>query len=102
MITIAERRDVIFLRVSVWPRSRRPALRALFAASLVVATLLTTDSRTSTGPATLRAAGGPQNRPLSVHITSPLGRLGLRGAIRIVAQVSHPAQVALESVSFYV
>jgi VWFA-related protein len=26
---------------------------------------------------------------LSVHITSPLGRLGLPGAIRIVAQVKH-------------
>ena len=39
---------------------------------------------------------------LSVRITSPLGRTGLPGAIRIVAQVSHPPQVALGPVRFYV
>ena len=37
-----------------------------------------------------------------MRITSPLGRLGLPGAIRIVAQVNHPPQLALESVRFYV
>ena len=37
-----------------------------------------------------------------MRITSPLGRLGLPGAIRIVAQVTHPPQVALGSVKFYV
>ena len=37
-----------------------------------------------------------------MRITSPLGRLGLPGTIRIVAQVSHPPQVALGSVRFYV
>lgn len=72
-------------------RSRRiPVVtRALFAAGLVAA-------------ATLYAAGAPQNPVLSVRITSPLGRLGLPGAIRIVAQVKHPPQLALESVRFYV
>ena len=44
----------------------------------------------------------PQDPLLSVRITSPLGRLGLPGAIRIVAQVKHPPQLALESVRFYV
>ncbi len=39
---------------------------------------------------------------LSVRITSPLGRTGLPGAIRIVAQVSHPPQVDLGPVRFYV
>jgi VWFA-related protein len=39
---------------------------------------------------------------LSVRITSPLGRLGLPGTIRIVAQVAHPSDVALDSVRFYV
>ena len=33
-----------------------------------------------------------RRRPLSVRITSPLGRTGLPGAIRIVAQVSHSPQ----------
>ena len=37
-----------------------------------------------------------------MRITSPLGRLGLPGAIRIVAQVNHQPQLALESVRFYV
>ena len=83
-------------------RSRRPAPRALFAAGLVAAALVTTGSRTLAGPATLHAAGEPQNPLLSVRITSPLGRLGLPGAIRIVAQVNHPPQLALESVRFYV
>ena len=54
------------------------------------------------GPATLHAAGGPEKPLLSVRITSPLGRLGLPGAIRIVAQVNHPPKVALGSVRFYV
>ena len=63
---------------------------------------MTTGSRTLAGPATLHAAGEPQNPLLSVRITSPLGRLGLPGAIRIVAQVNHPPQLALESVRFYV
>ena len=75
---------------------------ALFAAGLVAAALVTTGSRTLAGPATLHAAGEPQNPLLSVRITSPLGRLGLPGAIRIVAQVNHPPQLALESVRFYV
>jgi hypothetical protein len=39
---------------------------------------------------------------LSVRITSPHGRLASSGAIRIVAQVSHPANVALGAVRFYV
>ena len=63
---------------------------------------MTAGSRTLAGPATLHAAGEPQNPLLSVRITSPLGRLGLPGAIRIVAQVKHPPQLALESVRFYV
>ena len=82
-------------------RSRRPASRGLVAAGLVAAALVYPGSPTLTGGAALHAAGEPQNR-LSVHITSPLGRLGLPGAIRIVAQVEHPPQVALESVRFYV
>lgn len=42
------------------------------------------------------------NLPLSVRITSPLGRTGLPGAIRIVAQVSHLPNVEIGPVKFYV
>ena len=81
---------------------RRSAPRALVAAGLVLAALVIEGSRTATGPATLHAAGEPDKPLLSVRITAPLGRLGLPGAVRIVAQVNHPPQVALESVGFYV
>lgn len=40
--------------------------------------------------------------PLSVRITSPLGRTGLPGTIRIVAQVAQPPAVAVGPVRFYV
>lgn len=50
----------------------------------------------------LDAAGASPHATLSVRITSPLGRTGLPGAIRIVAQVSHLPNVALASVKFYV
>jgi Ca-activated chloride channel homolog len=58
----------------------------------------------ATGPHAilLQAAGDPPRGPLSVRITSPLGRTGQPGAIRIVAQVAHRPDVALESVRFYV
>ena len=87
-------------------RGWRPAFGArrsapCFAAGLVAAALLTLGSRTLTGPAALHAAGGPET-PLSVRITSPLGRLGLPGTIRIVAHINHPAKVTLGSVRFYV
>lgn len=77
-------------------------MRALFAACLAAAVLIANGSRTLAGPARLDAAGEPEKPLLSVRITSPLGRLGLPGAIRIVAHVSHPSQHAVESVRFYV
>jgi Ca-activated chloride channel homolog len=40
--------------------------------------------------------------PLSVRITSPLGRTGLPGTIRIVAQVTHSPAVSLAPVRFFV
>ena len=46
--------------------------------------------------------GGPDSPHLTVRITSPLGRTGLPGAIRIVAQVSHLPNVALGPVRFFV
>ena len=49
---------------------------------------------------TVHAADSPP--ALSVRITSPLGRTGLPGAIRIVAQVSHSPQIALGPVRFFV
>jgi hypothetical protein len=50
-------------------------------------------------------AGPSSDRPkaaLSVRITSPMGRTGLPGAIRIVAQVSQLSNVPLGPVRFYV
>ena len=41
-------------------------------------------------------------RPLSVHITSPLGRTGVVGTVRIVAQIAHDVQTPLRSVTFFV
>jgi VWFA-related protein len=48
-----------------------------------------------------QAAGG-QDSALSVRITSPLGRTGLPGTVRIVAQVQHPQNRVPEQVRFYV
>src|SRR5262245_35612346 len=46
-------------------------------------------------------AAGPRNA-LSIRITSPLGRTGLAGPIRIVAQVRRRDNVALNPVKFYI
>jgi Ca-activated chloride channel family protein len=40
--------------------------------------------------------------PLTVEITSPLGRTGLTGPIRIVARVTAPANAAISPVQFFV
>jgi VWFA-related protein len=47
-----------------------------------------------------RAAG--QIPPLTVRITSPLGRTGLPGTVRIVAQVQHTEDIIPGQVRFYV
>jgi len=39
---------------------------------------------------------------LAVRITSPLGRTGLAGPIRIVAQVQHPEKARLQPIKFFV
>ncbi len=52
------------------------------------------------GPGALPAdADAP---PLSVRITSPLGRTGVAGAVRIVARVEHQADVPVQNVRFFV
>jgi len=50
------------------------------------------------------AAGAPAAvpPPLSIRITSPLGRTGTTGAVRIVAQVTAAENVTLSAVRFYV
>jgi Ca-activated chloride channel family protein len=50
------------------------------------------------GSATVRV----QEQGLSVRITSPMGRTGVPGAVRIVAQIHHPAAAALGEVKFFV
>src|SRR5215218_6815999 len=46
--------------------------------------------------------GARQDPALSVRITSPLGRSGLPGTVRIVAQIQHPQSVVPGQVRFYV
>jgi Ca-activated chloride channel homolog len=53
----------------------------------------------------LMSAGSPDARalePLSVRITSPLGRLGVPGTVRIVAQIKADPDAALSPVQFFV
>jgi Ca-activated chloride channel family protein len=76
-------------------------LRTSLFVGLVAAALLMSGSGRRPASAVVYAADDATT-PLSVRITSPLGRLGLPGTIRIVAQVVHPPQVPLESVRFYV
>lgn len=47
-------------------------------------------------------AAAADKTPLSVRITSPLGRTGVPGTVRIVAQIQAPPGVALEPVQFFV
>lgn len=53
-------------------------------------------------PEGLVYAQDPVAPPLALRITSPLGRTGTSGAIRIVAQVTAQKDVALSAVRFYV
>ena len=50
----------------------------------------------------LASADSSTQLPLSIRITSPLGRTGVAGAIRIVAQVSHAPSVGVGPVRFFV
>jgi Ca-activated chloride channel homolog len=50
----------------------------------------------------LAQALASSSTPLSVRITSPLGRTGTEGAIRIVAQIEHPPGTPLLPVRFFV
>jgi Ca-activated chloride channel homolog len=67
---------------------------------VVLVTVLTAGASAAASPGAIAAIN--PNVPLSVRITSPLGRLGLPGTIRIVAQVTHPPEIALGAVKFYV
>jgi Ca-activated chloride channel family protein len=46
--------------------------------------------------------GGADNSPLTVRITSPMGRTGIQGPVRIVAQVGDAADTPLQSLKFFV
>ena len=50
----------------------------------------------------VRGAAGTAVTPASLQITSPLGRTGLTGKIRIVAQLHAPPDTVLSPVQFYV
>ena len=64
-------------------------LHAVMVAGLVVAA------------ASVPAARAPSS-PLSVKITSPLGRMGTSGKVRIVAQIQAPPETTLKPIRFYV
>ena len=66
----------------------RRRLAALIAAIACVFALLGTRT----------PAKGPQ--PLSVRITSPMGRLGVPGTVRIVAQIKADPEAVLSPVQF--
>jgi Ca-activated chloride channel homolog len=83
--------------IGSWHRSARTRVPIFLAA----ATLLSGGVCPGTGSATVSAADEAK-LPFSVRITSPLGRTGLPGAIRIVAQLAHPPGLALGPVRFYV
>lgn len=72
-----------------WPLIRAALFLAVFA--LLAAHAVAQESGTTDTPL-----------PLSVRITSPLGRTGVPGTIRIVAQVSKSTSVALQPVRFFV
>jgi Ca-activated chloride channel homolog len=77
-------------------------VRTARAAWLVaVVALVTMGSGAASGSTDIDRGADP-NAPLSVRITSPLGRLGQPGTIRIVARVTHPPEVTVGAVRFYV
>jgi VWFA-related protein len=66
-----------------------PRLHAVIVAGFLVAA------------ASLSVAGAPSS-PLSVKITSPLGRMGTSGKVRIVAQIHTAPETTLKPIRFYV
>jgi Ca-activated chloride channel family protein len=54
------------------------------------------------GMSGLAAATGPAGTALPIRITSPLGRTGGVGAVRIVAQIQTPPEAVLSPVRFYI
>ncbi len=53
------------------------------------------------GASSLRV-GADGSSPLTVRITSPMGRTGVQGPVRIVAQIGDTADTPLQSVKFFV
>ena len=71
-------------------------MRAFVAVPAVAVSLLILASYPAGRWTTLHAAGDPDSPQLSVRITSPLGRTGVAGTVRIVAQV-RPAAIDVSS-----
>ncbi len=70
---------------------RRPSMWAIAALVLL-----------AVQPAASLSQSADQNEPLSIRITSPLGRTGVAGVVRIVAQVHAPPGAALNPVRIFV
>ena len=93
----------------MFPRWRRQGAACLFVCSALALTWERSESIRAVAPAPdLHGDAGavrgqePAVQPLAIRITSPLGRTGTVGAIRIVAQVTAAESVTLSSVRFYV
>jgi VWFA-related protein len=71
--------------------TRASSMRVLFAATLLAAAV-----------PSARLPVSASRGPLTVRITSPLGRLGIPGTVRIVAQIQSDPAAVLSPVQFYV
>jgi Ca-activated chloride channel homolog len=71
-------------------------VRGLFAVAVALTAAL------GTGPRGLSPTVHAESSPLAIRITSPLGRTGTTGAIRIVAQVNPASDAPVAAVRFFV
>ena len=87
-------------------RRRRPLDRAdrvaLCAVLLAIAFVGAAAVRAQTNPSAPAPAAAPAPAPLTLQITSPLGRTGVTGPVRIVARIIAEPRAALSPVQFYV
>jgi len=82
-------------------RLRTRVLKPLLAILLVATRLAAQEARTGQ-TATPAASEGGTPSSVSLRITSPLGRTGLTGKVRIVAQVQVPGGITIAPVQFFV
>ena len=84
--------------------ARRPSVRARKARirPLIIAALAVAGAGPLLGREPARQASSASSGPLQIQITSPLGRTGVAGAVRVVARVIAPASASLSPVQFFI